>query len=144
MKIIYIIIIVFVSLTTIIRCGHSPTPTVNCGCNASAVYRTTYNDFLGNLYNGSLAYYTNNYNESAWYVGVNIPNTNYYGICKICNSDTSIVKAFTDTSSRKSLIPVKFVGRLKKLCPNERPTFGLNALPETVFYHITIDSIKPN
>lgn len=114
-----------------------------CGCNTTTVTGiATSKYFSGYQYNGGLVYYTNNFNEGAWYVGVNIPSTNSYGICKICNPDISIVRAFTDTSSRKSVIPVSFAGKLKKLCQSEPQNFGFLAVPETFFSHITIDSIK--
>lgn len=115
----------------------------SCGCNTSSVTNyATHNNFLGHPYNGGLVYYTNDYNESAWYVGIKIPNTNYFGICKICNPNSPIVRAFTDTSSRQHVIPVLFSGKLRELCKNEPQNFGLYALPETAFFYITVDSLQ--
>lgn len=134
------------NLASISNCSTNlplPPSDSTCGCSTRKIaYCATFTSFLGYQYNGGLVYYTNDSKKSAWYIGVNIPNTNYYGICKICNPDTSIVRAFTDTSSRKHIISVKFEGALKKLCPAESQTFGFNGLPETVFFYITIHSIK--
>lgn len=110
-----------------------------CGCNTDSVSAyVSYDNFLGYNYNGYLNYLSDG-NQPGWYVGVNIPNSNYFGISKICNPGIPSIKAFTDTSSKKYLIPVYFAGELKKLCPGE--TFGLWTLPETVFFYITIDSL---
>src|SRR5258705_9552956 len=91
---------------TVIGCEYSNTD-LGCGCNTNSIsYYATSKSFLGYSYNGGLAYLTNDHNESAWYVGVNIPKTNYYGICKICNPNSTIVRAFTDTSSQQHIIPI--------------------------------------
>lgn len=111
-----------------------------CGCSTdSTEYYATYNSFLGNSYNGYLNYISDG-TQPGWYAGVNIPNTNYYGICRICNLNLPALKAFTDTSSKRYLIPIYFAGKLKKLCPGE--SFGIYTLPETVFFYIKIDSLK--
>lgn len=136
------IFIMVVSGITILSCKKSKSNAdKGCGCDTdSSVYYATYDSFLGYSYVGGLVYYINTYGKGAWYVGVNIPNTNYYGICKICNPNLAVIKQYTDTSDRKNSIQVSFAGHLKKLCGNEG--FGLYTLPETVFFYITIDSLK--
>lgn len=137
------IIAIAVTFFIVNSCKKNKNIDAGCGCSTdSSVYYATYNSFLGYSYKGSLAYYINTYNQGAWYAGVNIPNTNYYGICKICNTDLPAIRQYTDTSTRKSVIPILFSGKLKKLCPGEG--FGLYTLPETVFFYITIDSLKKN
>jgi hypothetical protein len=139
------ICIIITCAISFVSCKKSKSNTTDTGCGCgtdSSVYYATYNNFLGYSYNGGLVYYKNTNNQGAWYVGVNIPNTNYYGICKICNPDLPAITQYTDTSTRKNVIPILFAGNLKKLCPNEG--FGLYTLPETVLFYITIDSLKKN
>ena len=72
---------------------------------------TTYDNFGGFSYNAWLLYVTLN-DQNAWFMSVEIPNSNFGAICKICNPDLPAIKAFTDTSSRKEGIPVHFAGKL--------------------------------
>lgn len=111
-----------------------------CGCDTdSTTYYVNYDNFRGYQYNAWLLYVTKN-NQNAWFMSVEIPNTNYGAICKICNPDLPVIRAFTDTSSRNTGIPIKFSGKIKKLCPDEN--WGFVTLPETLLTYITIDSLK--
>lgn len=115
-----------------------------CDCSTDSVWHyATYNNFSGYDYQAWLNYVTDN-NQNSWFIAVNLPTTNYSAILKICNPDLPTIRAFTDTSSRKYSIPIKFSGALKKICPNENQTFGFVILPETLCSYITIDSLKKN
>ena len=121
-------------------CKTNTTIAKNCGCDTdSDTYYVSYNNFRGYQYNAWLLYVTK-HNQNAWFISVEIPNTSYGAICKICNPDLPIIRAFTDTSSRNIGIPIKFSGEVKKLCPGEN--WGFVTLPETLLTYITIDSLK--
>lgn len=113
-----------------------------CGCNTDSVWHyATYDNFGGFSYNAWLLYVTQN-DQNAWFMSVQIPNTNEGAICKICNPNLPAIKAYTDTSSKMISIPVHFAGKLKKLCINE--SWGFTTLPETLLAYIIIDSLKKN
>jgi hypothetical protein len=123
---------------------HAPTPVVDtgCGCNSNsqAAY-VTYNNFLGYQYNGYLGYIADA-NVPGWYVSASIVNSNAGAICKICNPELPAIRAFTDTSSKNYAIPVQFEGPIQNLCASDSGGFGIPTFPETIFFYITVVSLK--
>jgi hypothetical protein len=122
----------------------TPSPIVDtgCGCNSNsqAAY-VTYNNFLGYQYNGYLEYLPNA-TIPGWYATVGIVNSNDGAICQICNPDLPAIRAFTDTSSKNYPIPMQFEGPIQNLCKTDSASFGLYTSPETIFFYITIVSLK--
>ena len=100
-----------------------------------------HNQYYAKLYVLYQVYFDTTNNQNAWFIGVNIPSTNYGAICKICNPDLPAIKAYTDTNSLKNGIQIVFAGKLRKICSNENQTFGFTVFPETLCSYITIDSL---
>lgn len=120
-------------------CKKSKDNPVGCGCeNGKLKGRVTYNNFGGHDYNAWLIY-AKEYNQNAWFLSVEIPNSNFGAICKICNPNLPAIKNYTDTSSKERGIPVKVAGTVRDLCEGEG--FGFTLLPETLVAYITIDSL---
>ncbi len=117
-----------------------------CGCNTDTIFGyTTYHNFFGYDYDGILAYEPTA-TMPGWFVELVVidpthNNENNEGFLKICNPDLPALKAFTDTSSHKYSIPIRFAGSVKKLCNSEVQNFGLTTIPEVVFFYVTIDSL---
>lgn len=120
-------------------CKKSKTNLVGCGCLRGNIKGyVTYGNFGGQKYNAWLLYVRQN-NQNAWFLSVEIPNSNFGAICKICNPNLRAIRSFTDTSSKDLGIPVKVAGTVRDLCDGEG--FGFIVTPETLVAYITIDSL---
>lgn len=142
-KIILLFLSIFLICSCLIFSCHKAKSFVDkgCGCNTDSVWHYAYYDNFGgfNDYEAHL-YYNPDYN--AWFIGVNIPNTDYGALLEICNQELPAIRSLTDTSSRRYPISIKFAGKLTQLCPDQPADFGYMFVSETLCANVIIDSLK--